>query len=161
MEQLESIRADLSQLTPDELAAFRFILDRLLIQGRRSYKPWVAAEETRDMVKEQAEEEGDKWVYGGFDSVLKHVRKQRLIEEFKSAACDHWNALVEMDVCAGCGTDIAADFPDEPTREFSRKAHSNTDGEAALEPCPDCEGWLQRHGAGCPYTVVVPATEVA
>jgi hypothetical protein len=69
---LEStLLADIPRLAPDEQRFVRYILDRVLVVGRRSYAPWVAANESRDMVSEAAAEAADHVVSIAMDAVLR------------------------------------------------------------------------------------------
>lgn len=68
-----SLIADIPRLTPDELSALRYVLDRILVIGRASYSPWKAEGDTRDMDKEIGDELADAIVYVGMRSVMKAV----------------------------------------------------------------------------------------
>ena len=82
----DSLLADIPKLNHDEQAAMRFVLDRILIQGRATYAPWLAEGDVRDMDKEIADELADAVVYVGMRAVMKSIAKRRRIECFKRDA---------------------------------------------------------------------------
>ena len=83
---LDRLTAKLAQLNPDEQAAVEYFIDRILIQGRASYAPWLAEGDVRDMDKEIADELADAVVYVGMRAVMKSIAKRRRIECFKRDA---------------------------------------------------------------------------
>lgn len=80
-----SLIADIPRFSEDEQRALRWIFDRILVVGRASYSPWVAAQETRDMVRERADECADAIVYSGFDAVMRHARRADRIARFNQS----------------------------------------------------------------------------
>lgn len=72
---LASLIADMPRLTHDERLAVRFIVDRILVQGRETYAPWVAATDARDMDAEIADELADAIVYTGMRAVMRAVAR--------------------------------------------------------------------------------------
>jgi hypothetical protein len=109
----EQLISDIPKLSPDEQRFVRYILDRVLIVGRRTYTPWVAANEKRDMADEAAQEAADHVVYIAMDAVLKaDERAQR-------RACTHadrvWHAMVGED---GFGVVTERVGLPEPTATF-------------------------------------------
>lgn len=81
----QSLIDDIAKLTPDEQAALRFVLDRIIVQGRASYAPWQAGLDMRDMEKEIGDELADAIVYTGMRAVMRSVAKRRRIEAFVEA----------------------------------------------------------------------------
>ena len=79
----QSLITDIPKLTADEQAALRFVLDRIIVQGRASYAPWQAALDMRDMEKEIGDELADAIVYTGMRAVMRAVAKRRRIEAFR------------------------------------------------------------------------------
>ncbi len=66
-----SLIADIPRLSPDEQRLFRRLFDRVLVVGRASYAPWVAATDTRNMAKEKSDESLDRAIYGAMDDVMR------------------------------------------------------------------------------------------
>jgi NTP pyrophosphatase (non-canonical NTP hydrolase) len=79
----QSLIADIPRLTADEQSALRFVLDRIIVQGRASYAPWQAGLDMRDMEKEIGDELADAIVYTGMRAVMRAVAKRRRIEAFR------------------------------------------------------------------------------
>lgn len=94
----DSLIADVPRLSHDEQRFIRYILDRVLVVGRRSYSPWVAAGESRDMLDEAAQEAGDLAVYVAMDAVMRaDARAQRrLCERHDSARAASDAVLAEL-----------------------------------------------------------------
>jgi hypothetical protein len=78
-----SLVDDIAKLTPDEQSALRFVLDRIIVQGRASYAPWLASGDVRDMEKEIGDELADAIVYTGMRAVMRAVAKRRRVEAFR------------------------------------------------------------------------------
>lgn len=165
MSELESsLLADIPRLTPDEQAALRYILDRILVVGRRDYSPWVAKGDQRNMESEIADELADAVVYTGMRSVMRAVNKQRLIEQFKAAQADHWDHLVANDQCTDCGVDVfpqkAATAVSELTQQLAESFEEEQTGEhkfARAQTCDDCDApRTEPHADDCAWVTVVP-----
>jgi hypothetical protein len=74
----QSLLSDVPRLTPDEQAFLRYIVDRVLVQGRASYQPWQAQGDARCMETEIADEMADAVVYTGMRAVMRALKKQRV-----------------------------------------------------------------------------------
>ena len=83
----QSLLADIPRLTADEQGAVRFVIDRILVQGRASYTPWQADGDKRDMDREIADELGDAIVYVGMRAVMRAAKAKR-VAAFVEAAHD-------------------------------------------------------------------------
>ena len=90
MSAMDRLSARLARLNADErqaaeyvIESVEYVLDRILIQGRASYAPWLAEGDVRDMDKEIADELADAVVYVGMRAVMKSIAKRRRIECFK------------------------------------------------------------------------------
>lgn len=66
-----SLIADIPRLTADEQRALRYVVDRILVQGRSTYAPWQAAGDQRNMTKEIGDELADAIVYVGMRAVMR------------------------------------------------------------------------------------------
>jgi hypothetical protein len=78
----QSLIADIPRLTADEQSALRYVVDRILVQGRAGYAPWQAEGDKRDMEKEIADECADAIVYTGMRAVMRARRKQERLRCF-------------------------------------------------------------------------------
>jgi len=85
----QSLLRDILRLSADEQAVMRFVLDRILVVGRRSYPPWVAKDDARDIAKEKAEECGDAIIYTGMEAIKSALTRQDRMAEFRGALDDH------------------------------------------------------------------------
>jgi hypothetical protein len=79
MNLAESLIADIPKFGHDEQRALRELFNRVLDLGRQSYGEWIAARETRDMVRELRDEMIDGVWYAACDAVMRldeSVREQ-------------------------------------------------------------------------------------
>jgi hypothetical protein len=83
--------ADYRSLNADSKAFMRKIMERVAGIGVKTYGPWSAANDTRDMRKERGDELFDAVVYSGMLAVQ---QERELV--------DHWNHLVLDDNCQSC-----------------------------------------------------------
>jgi hypothetical protein len=125
----QSLIADIPRLTEDEQSALRFIVDRILVQGRAGYAPWQAEGDTRNMEKEIADECADAIVYTGMRAVMRARRKADRLRCFKA--------------------DLDYQRVDSALTSFVAAAEDSA--------CTDCLGLNGKHAAGCPWVVQVPA----
>lgn len=175
----QSLLADIPKLNADSQAFMRWILDRVIGVGLRDYGPWQAANDSRDMDREVADELADAVVYTGMRAIKRSLNKQRLVDEFKQAQADHWDHLVLSDHCTTCNVDA---FEDAPTGEFpavpsaALTEFAKVEGAAGISvprtitsefenttgsTCDDCAAPPKaHHRAGCQWTIVVPGKEV-
>jgi hypothetical protein len=100
-----SLIADIRRLTDDEQAAVRFVLDRILVQGRASYAPWSADTDSRNMEKEIADECADAIVYTGMRAVMRAQRRAR-VRAFIAA-----DSVEQCDDCLGINGNHGAECP--------------------------------------------------
>lgn len=158
----QSLIADIPRLSEDEQKFVRYILDRVLIVGRRSYSPWVAANDTRDMKREAADEAADHVVYVAMDAVMRAVRKRDRVDAFIAAAelaemspvmplCIHNNTSDPAFMCTPCwegdssrqgGETVAAprfeiSVPNNGSTEGDAYTPSVSVGRAGSTPAPD------------------------
>lgn len=127
--QLEqSLIADIPRLTADEQSALRFVLDRILVVGRRDYAPWQAEGDRRNMEAEVADELADAIVYTGMRAVMRAVRKRDRVDAFIAAA-----ELAEMSPVPPVECDLA-DLP--PRCENCAPEWSCFDGSSLCSKAP-------------------------
>lgn len=154
----QSLLADIPRLTTDEQSALRFVVDRILVQGRASYAPWQAASDGRNIDKEIADECADAIVYTGMRAVMRAQRKAERLRCFKadedfartdaaladfvsSQGGEKVNAAEDIRPPVTCGLAGSSPAPDTVVRE---------------DQCTDCAAMLgDRHRVGCPWIEVV------
>ncbi len=79
----QSLITDIPKLNADEQESVRFFIDRILVQGRASYAPWVASLDARDIDMEIAEELADAVIYTAMRAVKRAQAKRRRVEAFR------------------------------------------------------------------------------
>jgi hypothetical protein len=110
--------ADYHSLNADSKAFMRKIMERVAGIGVKTYGPWSAVEDKRNMLTEIGHELFDAAVYAG----MLAVKQEREL-------ADHWNHLVLNDECQDCSVVVAMQPSVLDSMLAALDAHPNIPGQ--------------------------------